>query len=259
MFDICVNFFSYKPRTLTADALVQNARAAGLVGLAAVGTSLEGSRQSLELSRRHPALVFATAGLHPHGAKDWSKAQSGLKALWQQSDVRMVGECGLDYNRMFSPRDQQIAAFEAHIAAAMALGKPLLLHERDAFQEFISVLETNWSRPRGVVHCFTGGPREAEHYLALGLDLGVTGWVCDERRGGALQDAVRGIPLERLHLETDSPYLTPRSAPKEVSAQRINVPENLRYVADTVAALKRLPVEDVARQCTQNSLQLFGA
>lgn len=237
---------------------MQDARAAGFAGLAAVGTSLHGSQQSASLSLKYPGFVFATAGLHPHVAKDWHQAQAEFEVLWKYMEVRMVGECGLDYNRMLSTKTQQVTAFEAHIGAAQAVGKPMLLHERDAIDEFIAVLRANWSKPRGVVHCFTGGPREAERYLALGLDLGVTGWVCDERRGDALREAVRVIPLDRLHLETDSPYLTPRTAPKEVRALPANVPQNLRYVAEAVATLKGLPVADLIAQCTKNSVRLFG-
>ena len=138
-----------------------------------------------------------------------------------------VGECGLDFFRDYSPRDAQRRAFAAQLELAAEVGKPVFLHQRDAHEEFVAMLApARASLAGGVAHCFTGGPAELDAYLELDLYIGVTGWVCDERRGAALRAAVPRIPLDRLLVETDAPYLLPRDLepkPRE-PAQRAAVP-----------------------------------
>jgi TatD DNase family protein len=255
LIDIGVNFHSSQLGGKTAE-LLERARAAGVIHILATGTSLHSSEQAVELAGQHPH-VWATAGVHPHGARDYDRqAASQLAALWQHPRVVAVGECGLDYNRMFSPRDAQRHAFEAQLAAAGATGKPLFLHCRDAFGDFHAMLRDAAAQgARGVVHCFTGAAAEAEAYLALGFDIGITGWVTDTARGGDLRDALRAIPLERLHLETDAPYLRPKNAGK---TRPYNEPALLPHIAAAVAQLMGLPVEALAKQATANSRRLFG-
>ncbi len=254
MIDIGVNFHSSQLKGLDAE-LLSRAAAAGVTHLLATGTSLHASELALGFAREHPR-VWATAGMHPHDAKHWTPESAGRFApLWADDRVVAVGECGLDYNRMFSPRDDQRRAFEAQIAAGARLGKPLFLHSRDAFDDFQAMLrDAAGAGAHGVVHCFTDGAAEAEAYLALGFDIGITGWVTDAARGTALRDAMRVIPLDRLHLETDAPYLRPKNAGK---TRPYNEPALLPFVARAVAELKGVDIAVLAAQATANSRRLF--
>jgi TatD DNase family protein len=255
LIDIGVNFHSSQLRGLEAE-LLERARAAGVVQVLATGTSLASSRAALAFARAHER-VWATAGVHPHTASELDAAGlTALAALWSEERVVAVGECGLDYNRMFSPRDAQRHAFALQIDAAVRLGLPLFLHCRDAFEDFHAMLrEATDAGARGVAHCFTDGPSEAEALLALGLDLGITGWLTDAARGAALRDALRVIPLERLHLETDAPYLRPKNAK---NTRPYNEPALLPFVARAVAEIKGVDVDVVAAHASANSRRLFA-
>ena len=252
--DIGVNFHSAQLKGVATELLAR-AAAAGVTHILATGTSLPSSAQALAFARAH-ARVWATAGVHPHDASHWTPASAAQFApLWADAHVVAVGECGLDYNRMFSPMQAQRGAFEAQIAAAVQLGKPLFLHCRDAFDDFRAMLaDAAASGAHGVVHCFTDGAREAEAFLELGFDIGITGWVTDTVRGTALRDALRVIPADRLHLETDAPYLRPKNAGK---TRPYNEPALLPFVAKAVAELKGLDVATLAAHATANSRRLF--
>ena len=254
LIDIGVNFHASQLKGVTKDLLARAADA-GVTHILATGTSLASSKLALEFARRHPR-VWATAGVHPHTAKEYTVATGdALAALWLDERVVAVGECGLDYNRMFSPAAAQRSSFEAQIQASLTTGKPLFLHCRDAFEDFHAMLrEAARAGAHGVVHCFTDGAGEAEAYLALGFDLGITGWVTDLARGTALREAMRIIPIDRLHLETDAPYLRPRNAGK---TRPYNEPALLPFVARAVAELKGLDVETLAAQASANSRRLF--
>ncbi len=254
LIDIGVNFHSSQLRGVGAE-LVERAAAAGVGAILATGTSLESSRTELAFARRH-ARVWSTAGMHPHVAKDWHATTAGeFEPLWADERVVAVGECGLDYNRMFSPMDAQRRAFEVQIQASLRTGKPLFLHCRDAFDDFLAMLrDAHQAGAHGVVHCFTDSAAEAEAYLALGFDIGITGWVTDLARGAALRDAVRVIPLDRLHLETDAPYLRPKNAGK---TRPYNEPALLPFVARAVAELKGVDAGTLAAHATANSTRVF--
>ncbi|WP_051236249.1 TatD family hydrolase [Ottowia thiooxydans] len=254
--DIGVNFHSAQLAPLT-DQLLMRARAANVAQILATGTSAASSRQALELARAHPGTVFATAGVHPHGAKSFdADAVRELAELWKCPEVVAVGECGLDYNRNFSTPEAQRMAFAQQLSMAIETRKPLFLHCRDAFADFHDMLAPVVADgARGVVHCFTGNRAEAEAFLALGLDIGITGWVTDLQRGQALRDAVPAIPLDRLHLETDAPYLFPKNAEKR---RGHNEPANLPWVAAGVAKLLRRDVDNIIQACTSNSRRMFG-
>jgi TatD DNase family protein len=255
LLDIGVNFHSSQLRGLGAE-LVARAAAAGVSRILATGTSLASSRLGLEFALAHPS-VWATAGVHPHDAKAWDAGSlAAFEPLWAHERVVAVGECGLDYNRMFSPAPDQRRAFEAQAAAAVRFGKPLFLHCRDAFDDFHAMLrEAHGAGAHGVVHCFTGAAAEAEACLELGFDIGVTGWVTDPVRGAGLRDALRVIPLDRLHLETDAPYLRPKNAGK---TRPYNEPALLPFVARAVAELKGVDVATLAAHTARNGARLFG-
>lgn len=255
LIDIGVNFHS-KQLTGHTKEILTRARSANVRAILATGTSLKASNMAAALAKEHPD-VFATAGVHPHDASHWSAdTDVAMQALWQRPEVVAVGECGLDYNRMFSPRDAQRHAFEAQLQGALSNGLPLFLHCRDAFDDFHAMLsEAAQAGAHGVVHCFTGTLTEAEAYLALGFDIGVTGWVTDVSRGTDLRAAIPHIPLDRLHLETDAPYLRPKTAPK---GRGFNEPAFLQFVAAEVALLHGdVTAEQVAAACTANSISLF--
>jgi len=252
--DIGVNFHSSQLKGLHAELLAR-AAAAGVTHILATGTSLRASELALAFAREH-ARVWATAGTHPHDASQWTpQSPTQFAPLWDDARVVAVGECGLDYNRMFSPKDAQRSAFEAQIAAAVRLDKPLFLHCRDAFDDFRAMLrDAAAAGAHGVVHCFTGDAAEAEAFLALGLDIGITGWVTDAARGTALRDALRIVPTDRLHLETDAPYLRPKNAGK---TRPYNEPALLPFVAQAVADLKGLDAAALSAQAAANSRRLF--
>jgi TatD DNase family protein len=254
MIDIGVNFHSSQLKGLAAE-LLSRAAAAGVTHIVATGTSLRASELALEFARTHER-VWATAGMHPHDASHWTEQSATQFApLWADHHVVAIGECGLDYNRMFSPKEAQRAAFEAQVAVAVRSAKPLFLHCRDAFDDFRAMLaDAAAAGAHGVVHCFTDGAREAEAFLELGFDIGITGWVTDAARGTALRDALRVIPADRLHLETDAPYLRPKNAGK---TRPYNEPALLPFVAKAVAELKEMDVAALAAQATANSRRLF--
>jgi len=253
--DIGVNFHSAQWVSLT-DQLLMRARAANVSQILATGTSVASSRLALELARANPGTVFATAGVHPHGAKSYDPSTfRKLTELWACPEVVAVGECGLDYNRNFSTPQAQRLAFEQQLSVAVETGKPLFLHCRGAFTDFHDMLAPVIADgARGVGHCFTGNRVEAEAFLAMGLDIGITGWVTDLQRGQALREALQAIPLDRLHLETDAPNLFPKNAEKR---RGHNEPANLLWVAASVAVLIGREVDEVIRACSSNSRRMF--
>jgi TatD DNase family protein len=239
------------------DAVMTRAREAGVVQMVVTGSSEESTAKALALARAHPGVLFSTAGVHPHHAADLTvEALPALEGAARASEVVAVGECGLDYFRDFSPRDLQRRAFGWQLEIAKKLGKPVFLHQRDAHEDFFAILKEH-RVTRGVAHCFTAGERERDAYLELGLHIGITGWICDERRGQHLREVVRGIPPDRLMIETDAPYLLPRDirpAPKS----RRNEPHYLPHVARAVATARGESEEAVAAASTATARGFFG-
>jgi TatD DNase family protein len=239
--------------------VVARAAAAGVKRLIVTGTSVTSSVQAAALCETQPGALFATAGVHPHHASAFDRRSIGsLRAVLAHPACVAIGECGLDFYRDYSPRDAQRRAFAAQLELASEAGKPVFLHQRDAHEDFVGMLAPVRSQlAGGVAHCFTGGRRELDACLELGLYIGITGWVCDERRGGELRDAVPHIPLERLLVETDAPYLLPRDLPAAVKGRR-NEPKFLPRIVERVAALMGLPLDDVANATTANAERLFA-
>ncbi|MBL1377418.1 TatD family hydrolase [Zobellella iuensis] len=235
MIDIGVNLTSSQfdqDRAL----VVQRARAAGLSAMVLTGTNLAESRAVADHAASAPGFCYATAGVHPHEARHFDEhSLDELRRLAALPQVVAIGECGLDYNRDFSPRPQQDAAFEAQLALSAELQLPVFMHCRDAHQRFMEILAPWRDRlPAAVLHCFTGSEAELRDCLALDLHIGITGWICDERRGRELQRLVRMIPAGRLMVETDSPYLIPRDLlPKPAS--RRNEPAYLPHIVRRIA------------------------
>src|SRR5690606_18695945 len=225
------------------DAVLQRAREAGIVQMLVTGASREHSPKALALAQAHPGFLFATAGVHPHHAVEYTdECDAEIRALHAHPQVLAVGECGLDYFRDFSPRPAQRRAFERQLQLAAESGKPLFLHQREAHADFIAMMKDfDGKLGPAVVHCFTGTREELFDYLDRDWHIGITGWLCDERRGQHLRELVKSIPANRLMIETDSPYLLPRTVKPQPSLRR-NEP---LYVAHNVGELAHDSVQEV--------------
>jgi TatD DNase family protein len=240
------------------DAVLQRAREAGVAQLVITGASREHSPKALELARAHPGFLFATAGVHPHHAIEYTdECDAQMRALLAQPEVVAVGECGLDYNRDFSPRPAQRKAFERQLQSAVDTGKPLFLHQRDAHADFMSLMKQfDGQLPPAVVHCFTGTREELFDYLDRDWHIGITGWLCDERRGAHLRELVAQIPADRLMIETDAPYLLPRTL-KPMPKDRRNEPAFLAHIAEEVARDRGQDLAATAAATTSTARAFF--
>ena len=235
---------------------------AGVSPVVITGTSVADSRAALRFAEKSALRCYATAGVHPHDAKGCGpETAAHLRELAAHKEVAAIGECGLDYNRDFSPRDIQREWFEKQVLIACALKKPLFLHERDAFDDFCAILAKHKAGiTRMVVHCFTGDEGQLRAYLELDCYIGITGWVCDERRGTHLAPLLKIIPGDRLLLETDAPFLIPRDLPKPLKPKNAsrNEPKYLVHIARTVARILGKSLETLAAETFRNSREFFG-
>jgi TatD DNase family protein len=239
-------------------AVVARAVEAGVTRQVITGADVAGSIAAASLAAADPSRLWSTAGVHPHHAATFdASSREALLELLSLPKVVAVGECGLDYYRNFSPPEAQRNAFVAQLELAASIGKPVFLHQRDAHADFVDILRDFSGRLKGVAHCFTGGAGELDDYLAMGLHIGITGWVCDERRGTELRHVVPAIPSARLMIETDAPYLLPRNLEPRPRSRR-NEPSNLIHVARTVAALRGESLERLGASTTHNAIEFFG-
>jgi TatD DNase family protein len=239
------------------DAVLTRARQAGVDTIIVTGSTVQESQAALALAASHPEALYATAGVHPHHARECGpETIPALKELAKHPRVVAVGECGLDFNRNYSPHPDQEKWFVAQLELGLSLEKPLFLHSRDAHPRFVEILKHHQVKS-AVAHCFTGEREELRAYLDLGLYIGITGWICDERRGRHLVDLVREIPKDRLLLETDSPYLTPRDLKPQPKARR-NEPALLPHILRAVARAVGRPAEEVAAETARNARKLFS-
>lgn len=257
MFDIGVNLTSTQ-FAKDREQVVERAREAGVTGILITGTSALESQQAQSLAQQHAGYCWSTAGVHPHHASEWSaETAATLRRLAAHEQVVAIGECGLDFNRNFSASEQQEYAFDAQLALAAELAMPVFLHCRDAHRRFIDILQPWIAKlPGAVVHCFTGTQAELEECLAAGLSVGITGWVCDERRGLELRELLPLIPADRLLLETDAPYLLPRDMRPRPTSRR-NEPCFLPHIVQQVASWRNEDADTLARQMTENTRNLF--
>lgn len=241
------------------EAVLARAAAAGVTRIVVTGSSDQSNRDAAALAKTHPGVLYATAGMHPHHASEYTEASDTLiRELADNGDIVAVGECGLDYFRNFSPREAQLDAFKAQLEIAADTGLPVFLHQRDAHDDFVEVLEPMLPKlSRAIAHCFTGEHESLREYLAMGLYIGVTGWICDERRGTHLRDIVSIVPDDRLMIETDAPYLLPRTIrpkPKSRRNEPMYLPEVLRVVAQACDQSE----DQVAASTTRNAVKFFN-
>ena len=246
------------------DAVLQRARDAGVARMIVTGASREHSPKALDLARAHSGLLYATAGVHPHHASEYTaECDAELRALHAHPEVVAVGECGLDYFRDFSPRPAQRRAFEMQLQIAADLAaagspKPLFLHQRDAHADFMAVMKDFEGRVgAAVVHCFTGTRGELFDYLDRDWHVGITGWLCDERRGQHLRELVNHIPADRLMVETDAPYLLPRTVRPQPSHRR-NEPMFLAHIVEELARDRGEGVTATAAATTATATAFFA-
>ncbi|MBF2760795.1 MAG: TatD family hydrolase [Ectothiorhodospiraceae bacterium AqS1] len=243
------------------DAVLERSHRAQVHRIVITGACEASSIDAARLARRarSPNRLFSTAGVHPHHAKDWhARSDQAIEDLVKAKEVVAVGETGLDFNRDFSPRAKQEYAFEAQLELAQSLAMPVFLHARDAFDRFLAILSKRRDRlSKAVIHCFTGDARELDACLDLDLHVGITGWICDERRGLHLREIINRVPEDRLMIETDAPYLLPRDldpAPASRRNEPMHLPHILRRVADAV----QKPAAEVARATTANADDFFS-
>ena len=240
------------------DEVIEAAFQAGVSQMIITGASAQGSQQALQLANKWPQQLYATAGVHPHRASTYdSDTDSLLRELTAQTGVVAIGETGLDYFRDFSPRKDQRSSFEQQIQIAIETGLPFFLHQRDAHDDFIAILkEYRDQLSEVVVHCFTGTQTELHECLDLNCHIGITGWICDERRGTHMKDYIGDIPIERLMIETDAPYLKPRNLRPKIKSHR-NEPRLLPWILGTLAACRNEHPRVLAEATTRNARAFF--
>ena len=258
LFDIGANL-GHESFEHDREHVLARALAAGVAQIVVTGASESESETALGVARTAPGMLYSTAGVHPHHAREWRCGSvAALERLASEPEVVAIGETGLDFNRDFSPRPDQERAFEAHLELAAGLEMPVFLHERDAHERFLAIV-SRWrvQLSRAVIHCFTGDAAALDAYVDLDLHVGVTGWICDERRGLHLREIVGRVPPDRLMVETDAPYLLPRDLvpkPKTRRNEPMHLPHILRAVADAVGC----EPDVLARSTTETARRFFG-
>lgn len=261
LIDIAVNLTDKAFKPDIAETL-KRAHIAGVEQIIITGSTLEESSHAIELCQQFgpqtSPQLYSTAGVHPHYSRDFpTDGNQQLTQLLQHSCVKAVGETGLDFNRDFSPRPMQISAFEQQLELACTSGYPILMHERDAGQQFYDMVKSYRDRlSNAVLHCFTGDQQQLFKLLDLDLHIGITGWICDERRGQHLHPLLKQIPLDRLMLETDAPYLLPRDLKPKPKSRR-NEPSHLPHICQTAARHIGISTEQLARVTRQTTQRFF--
>ncbi len=259
--DICVNltdsiFFDRE------ESIVKEAQKNNVTKMVLVGNDLQTSKKVIEFAEQYN--LIATSGYHPHNAKKWNeKSYKNLLNLTKSKFVKAIGECGLDFNRNFSSPDVQKRVFLDHISLAKETNLPLFVHERDAFYQVYSILKEHVNDCNNIViHCFCGNKNALIDYLDLGLYIGLTGWICDDRRGKHLRDFIEIIPDDKLLIETDSPYLSPYISSKKSDItsgmKYLNKPVYLKEVAKYVAKYRNQSYNHICDITYQNYLNFFG-
>ncbi|MBU2893481.1 TatD family hydrolase [Colwellia sp. D2M02] len=243
--------------------VIERAKSLGIQQLLITGTNVEESQKALALCHEYQQqwqdCLYATVGVHPHDADHVSADYiEQLQILAKDDVIKAIGECGLDFNRNFSAPAQQIKVFNEQVVLAEQLQMPLFLHQRDAFEPWFNTLTPYFNRiPAMVSHCFTGNADELKQCLDAGMYIGITGWLCDERRGQILRDIVSHIPLDKLLIETDAPYLTPRTIRPKPKSSR-NEPSYLPYIVAEISKITGLDQDEIACQTTINAKRVFN-
>ena len=257
LIDIGLNLM-HKSFRKDREEIIEEAKKVGVSKFIITGTNVKSSQIASEYALNYPDVLYSTSGVHPHDAKTCNdKTLNELQKIAENPSVVAIGECGLDYNRDFSPRDVQREWFEKQIKLAEELNMPLFLHERDAHEDMYNILEKHDKiAKKAVIHCFTGTKSEAENYIDLGCYIGVTGWICDMKRGKSLQEAVSVIPSDKLMIETDAPFLIPKNFDNKPKKNR-NEPKYLPHILNTIANYKNEDVEKLGKEVTKTTKKFF--
>ncbi|MCZ6561149.1 MAG: TatD family hydrolase [Gammaproteobacteria bacterium] len=258
LIDIGANL-THKSFDRDRDQVISRALAAGVDRMIVTGSSVLCSRQAGEIAQQYPGVLYSTVGIHPHyAAESQHTDRAELARLLQLKDVVAAGECGLDYFRNFSPKEDQRRVFAMQLELAAEYEKPVFLHQRDAHDDFVAILKDYLPGiPRAVSHCFTGDGNELGACLELDLHIGITGWICDERRGHHLREIVADIPLNRLMVETDAPYLLPRDLDPKPDSRR-NEPMHLPHIVESIAKARGIEPLELASATVATSEQFFA-
>jgi TatD DNase family protein len=259
--------------------VLERAKKAGLSKIMITGTSEELSKEAAKLVSDYPGFLYFTAGVHPHEAKDFKPTTlDTLRSLASNSQCVAIGECGLDFNRNFSPQDIQKQGFEQQVALAVELQKPLFIHEREAFDDMFAILGKFENLPKAVIHCFTGTAKEARKYIEKGYYIGLTGFLWKDKSEDGVKYALKNniIPLERLLLETDAPYMYPKVNDKKIPAEirnsltpealelhkhssfNRNEPCSLAAICELIAGYMGIDPKLVAEKTTANAKEIYG-
>lgn len=238
--------------------IIGDAEKVGVSKFIITGTNIKSSQIASEYALKYPNTLYSTSGVHPHDTKTCNENTiNQLEKIAKMPSVVAIGECGLDYNRDFSPRNIQREWFEKQIQLAEKINMNLFLHERDAHEDMVNILEKYPDMcNKCVIHCFTGTKSEAEKYIDLGCYIGVTGWICDMKRGKSLQEAVTVIPPERLMIETDAPFLIPKNFDEKPKNNK-NEPKYLPHILKTIAYYKDCDVEKLGKSVTKTTEKFF--
>ena len=251
MFDIGANLTS-SHFSDDLDSVLDESFEAGVKKICITSSNLQDVRNAKKITERNKNLYYSV-GFHPHNAKDFKiEFLKDMSIYLDDPKAICLGEMGLDFNRNFSSKEEQILCFESQLSLANSINKPLFLHQRDAHDEFLSILDNYKFDQKLIVHCFTGNLSELEDYLKRDFYIGITGWVCDLKRGLDLRECINHIPQDKLLIETDSPYLSPR---KKI---RRNEPKFLIDVVEEVARLRQQTKESIVKSSYENSLNFFN-
>jgi len=237
--------------------VINSAIASGVSSMVVTGSTEKCSLQAYELTQQFPDHLYSTVGIHPHHASEYTgETEDLILELIQHKKVVAIGETGLDYFRDISPRETQVFSFEQHVKLAIETQMPLFLHQREAHEDFFAIIKEHRNRISNVVvHCFTDSKKALFDYLDLDCHIGITGWICDERRGLHLRELVVNIPSDRLMIETDAPYLIPRDLKLKT---RRNEPKHLAHIAQIIAELRKEDIHPFINQSIQTTSDFFN-
>ena len=255
--DIACNFTSER-FDKDLDEVINRAVANKITKFGLICSRMSDVNKLLKIYEQYSKNMFYTIGVHPHHANEINDDYlKKLKIEITTNNPHAVGETGLDFFRNLSTYEEQIYAFEEQIKIAIDTNKPLFLHQRDSHDDFIKILRKYSSDiSKAVVHCFTGTQEQLDDYLELDFYIGVTGWICDEKRNVELRKTIKNIPLEKLMIETDCPYLIPKNIVEKPKNNR-NEPSNLNHIINEIAELMEIDIDILRKQTFVNTINYF--
>ena len=253
-FDIGANL-THESFKKDLDMVIKEAKLNKVKKICITSTTVEDTKISLKISEKEQDFFITTCGIHPHYADTFKESNiKEIKQLSEHTSVKAIGETGLDFNRNFSKKENQILCFKSQIEIAQELNLNLFLHQRDAHKDFMNCFNNVDLKVNAVVHCFTEDKEKFYEYLDRGFWIGFTGWICDPVRGKHMIDLISNMPLDRIMIETDSPYLMPKNL--KIKGRR-NEPKFIVEVAKRIAILQNKSLEDISQIFFENSLKFF--